>query len=407
MTDFQKRAWVTVDLDALCYNTEQIRKAVHPQTMIMAVVKADAYGHGDRCIAKTLEEQGIVNWFGVSRLEEGLALRDYGITLPILIFGITPPEYAQTLLRYHLVPTVHTLEYGQQLNTALQVLGGTLPIHVKLDTGMSRMGFLSYGEVLEQSLREIETLCQLEHIVPQGLYTHFAVSDTLDTESKDYTEEQFAYYTNVRQKLEERGVVFSINHCSNSAAILHYPEMNLDMVRAGIVLYGLLPAPESSDALDLRPLMNFYGSVTMIKEIPAGRTVSYGREFTAPAPTRIANVGIGYADGYDWAFSNKGEMIIRGQRVPVIGRVCMDQLMLDITTVEDAAIGDIVTVVGTDGEESISFQDLAEATGTIHYEKTSVIGKRVPRVYYRKEEIVDVTDLLRGRSTGFENKTLY
>lgn len=406
MTDFQRRSWVAVDLDALEENVSVIRKRVNPESMIMAVVKADAYGHGDRCIALTLEEQGKVDWFGVSRLEEALALRDYGVTLPILVFGITPVHCVDMLLDFNIVPTVHSLDYAKELSSAVSLRGKEIPIHIKIDTGMSRMGFQVYGEYLQPSLESIETIYHLDNLIPQGLYTHFACSDTINPCDKEYTREQFQNYTNARDLLALKGVRFPICHCSNSAAIVHYPEMNLDMVRAGIVLYGLYPDPDCEPYIPLIPIMNFYATVVAVKEIPAGRTVSYGRDYMAFEPTTIANVGIGYADGYDRVFSDCGEMILKGKRVPVVGRVCMDQLMLDVSEVEGVKAGDLVTVVGTDGAETISFEDLARETNTIHYEKTSVIGKRVPRVYYKKQQVIDVTDLLRGRSSGFEGKSL-
>lgn len=406
MTDFQQRAWVSVDLDKLTRNMERIRKMVRPQTQIMGVVKADAYGHGDKEIARTLEKQGLISWFGVSRLEEGLALRDYGISLPILIFGITPAQYAATMVRYKLTPTLHSLEYALALNEALEGLGETLSVHIKLDTGMSRMGFLVYDSYREQSLADIEAVCRLPQLDPQGLYTHFAVSDTYNDACVDFTRFQYENYTSARTELTQRGLEFPVCHVSNSAAIVSYPEMNLDMVRSGIITYGLYPSTECKGELELEPVMEFYGSVVMVKEIPVGATVSYGREFTAQRPTLVANVGIGYADGYDRIFSNRGEMLVRGKRVPVIGRICMDQLMLDVTDVPGVEVGDLVTVVGTQGEESVSFQELADMTQTIHYEKTSAIGKRVPRVYYQNGEPVEVVDLLRGHSCGFEGTSL-
>ncbi|MFV0400410.1 MAG: alanine racemase [Oscillospiraceae bacterium] len=399
MIDYLKRSWAVVHLDRLAHNVGNIRRAISESCMIMGVVKADGYGHGDRFIATELERLG-VNWFGVSGLEEALALRDHGIESPILIFGITPAEYAGTMAAQGIVQTVHTLEYAWALQNAAQLAGVTVTVHIKADTGMSRLGFPVTGEHIAASVEEIIQICAMENLEAQGFYTHFSCADESARDSAQYTRNQFALFQECSQRLGERGISFAIRHCCNSAATICYPEMHLDMVRPGIILYGLSPSADCRGKMDLQPVMELYSRITMVKEIDPGTAVSYGRRYYSAGPTKIATVGIGYADGYERQLSNSGRMLVRGQYAGVVGRVCMDQLMLDVTGIDGVTQGDVVTIVGEDGDtgNAVTFDEMADLTGTINYEKVCLIGRRVPRVYRKNGRDVGAVDYLRGRS---------
>ncbi|MDL2232853.1 alanine racemase [Ruminococcaceae bacterium OttesenSCG-928-L11] len=397
MTDYLKRSWAVVNLNHLEHNFRLIRQTVSPHCMIMGVIKADAYGHGDKYIADQLVRLG-VNWFGVSNLEEALSLRQQGIYHPILVFGVTPSENVRLLNEYNVTQTIYSAEYARELHAMAEEAGVGVQIHIKLDTGMSRLGFVLDNGFADTSLHEIEEICAMPRFNAQGIYTHFACADELNDDSIQYTRGQFARFMAVLEQLEARGLTFAIRHCCNSAGTINYPDMHLDMVRPGVILYGLNPSDDCAGKADLRPVMELYSSVSMVKEIAEGTPVSYGRCYTAHRTTKVATVAIGYADGYERELSNKARMLVRGQYANVIGRVCMDQLMLDVTHIDGVKAGDLVTIVGEDGSARLTFDEMAELSGTINYEKVCLIGKRVPRLYRQNGKDVGVVDYIRHKA---------
>ena len=391
--EYTKRSWAAVDLDAIAHNAGVIRTLLAPSCRIMAVVKADAYGHGDKYVAEELARAGTrVEWFGVSCFEEALALRAQGIERDILVFGPTAPERAWMLERYNITQTVFGAEYAARLGQAAQEQGVTVPIHIKVDTGMARLGFAA-----ESSAADIADICRRQEFRAGGIYTHFSCADEADADAVAYTRAQYADFCAVLAELAEQGITFSLRHCCNSAATFNFPDMHMDMVRPGVALYGLNPGSDRPEAQQLHPAMALYSTVSMVKDVPAGTAVSYGRVYRAAQPLRVATVAIGYADGYARALSGKARMLVRGQFAPVIGRVCMDQLMLDVTGIAGVQAGDMVTLVGQDGAQALTFDEMAALSGTIHYEKICLIGKRVPRVYRKDGKEIGVEDYFRRK----------
>lgn len=371
-----KRCWASVDLAALSQNYRSIRRFLSPGCRYLAIVKADGYGHGAATVASLLQKEG-ADWFGVATLEEALRLRRQGIYRPILVLGYTDPAAAPILASNTITQTLFSEEYALQLAQEAARADCTVDCHVKIDTGMSRLGFEAENP---GTVPLIENLAAESRLHLTGIFTHFAVADE-DTEvSREFTERQFTLFMQVCNRLQAAGVNVGLRHCCNSAGTLLHPDYHLDMCRIGLSQYGLDPDPCMKDLLQIRPAMSLYTVVSMVKEIPAGATVSYGRQYTAPSPRRIATVAIGYADGYPRALSNRAEMLLHGKRAPVVGRVCMDQLMLDVTDIPEARMGDIAVAAGCEGGESITFDDWARWAGTINYEVLCGISKRVPRL---------------------------
>ena len=389
-----KRSWAVVDLDAVADNIKTIKKLLDPHCMLMGVVKADGYGHGDKYISDELVRLG-VNWFGVSNIDEAISLRKQGIYHPILIFGHTPARFAKTLNEYNITQTVYSAEYAQELSEACEKQGVILDIHIKIDTGMSRLGFVVNEDNINRTIEEIRKIYHLPCFRPYGIFTHFAVADEKSKKSVDFTYQQFDKFKEIISALEKRGMTFKIKHCCNSAATICYPEMHMDMVRPGIITYGLSPSKELEGMIPLKPAMQLYSTITLVKEIKEGTTVSYGRIFTAEKKMKVATVAIGYADGIERELSDTAYMLVNGQKAKIVGRVCMDQLMLDVTDIEDVKIGDIATIVGTDGENTITFEEMADIGNTVNYEKICIIGKRVPRIYMKDGKEIGVVDYVR------------
>jgi len=310
-------------------------------------------------------------------MEEALDLRRQGIYRPILVLGYTDPAAAPILASNTITQTLFSEEYALQLAAEAAKAGCVVDCHVKIDTGMSRLGFDAENE---NTVLMVEKLAQSGSLHITGIFTHFAVADEDTAVSMAFTERQFTLFMEVCNRLQADGVNVGLRHCCNSAGTLLHPDYHLDMCRLGLSQYGLDPDPCMKALLDVRPAMSLYTVVSMVKEIPAGATVSYGRQYTAPTPRRIATVAIGYADGYPRSLSNRAEMLLHGKRAPVIGRVCMDQLMLDVTDIPEARMGDIAVVAGSEGGESVTFDDMARWAGTINYEIICGISKRVPRV---------------------------
>lgn len=384
MTHFLKRTWAQIDLDALRENYLSIRALTNPKSMMMCVIKADAYGHGAKVVAKEYEQLS-ADWFAVSNLEEAFQLRNSIIKRPILILGYTPANMAEELSTFNISQAVFSEQYANQLSEFAVKNGVKVNIHIKLDTGMSRIGFMFQNPALDMaSIDAIERICKLDGLVLQGLFTHFAVSDEYLRGATD-TKTQFQNFAFARDELKKRGIVPEICHCSNSGAILNYPELGLDMVRAGLILYGLLPSSDLALVPSLKTVMQLKAVVSQVKEVPKGTAVGYGRTFTTTSgTTKIATVPIGYADGYLRKFSSSGAcMLVNGTRVPVIGRICMDQLMLDVSDVPGVCENSTVTVFGCDGNAEITIDELAGLSDTINYELICLLSKRVPRIYLR------------------------
>ncbi len=392
-----RRTWADVSLDAIEYNFRKIRAAAG-SAKVMAIVKADAYGHGDRMTAPFLEECG-ADWFGVSNLGEALGIRESGVTKPILILGGTPASCAADLAKWNVTQAVYSLEYAEALSVEAVKSGVTVEIHLKFDTGMGRIGFVSSEERFDQAADEAEKVAALPNLRITGAFTHFASADEPNEEGTAYTRLQYGRFCRICDELEKRGVAVGLRHCCNSAAILCYPEMRLDMVRAGIILYGLYPAENTMivSKMKLKPAMALRTVVNLVKDYEKGGSISYGRRFTAERDMRVASTAIGYADGYHRLLTNKGRMIVKGQIVPVVGSVCMDQTMLDVTDVPGVAEGDVVTVFGTDGEAFVSADEVAALAGTINYEIVCAVSRRVPRCYYLHGENIHNFDYARWK----------
>ena len=392
MNEFLRRTWAEINLDAVNHNIGQIRSVLNPGVKLCAVVKADCYGHGYAYTAAEMEAAG-ADWFAVSNLAEALQLRRAGIGKPILILGYTPPDKAAQLVYNDVSQAVFSAEYAEALSSHAVLSHVQVNAHIKIDTGMSRIGFFYHDSVDDYPvLDEIERVCRLPGLVPEGVFTHFAKADCADGEV--YTRIQYDLFLSAVSRLEERGIRFRLRHCANSAAILDYPEMQLDMARAGVILYGMYPSASVSRRIRLLPVMELKTVISMVKEVPPGTPVSYGGTFVSDTPTRIATVPIGYADGYPRLLSNKAEMLIDGVRVKQIGNVCMDQCMLDVSGVPGVTPGKVITVFGREGSEAVTADELAAKAGMINYEVTCALSRRVPRVYVQGNEIIETTDYM-------------
>lgn len=384
----EKRTWAEVDLDAIAHNMRQIRQITNPAAQIMAVVKADAYGHGFMETAKTLLENG-ADRLAVAVLQEGKQLRSRGVDVPILILGASSPEDAEDLINFDITPNVFDYNFAKALSYEAQRQGKVVKIHIKLDTGMSRIGFVVDDGDNDEIVNEILTISKLPYLEIEGIFSHFSTSDEF---KKDYTMLQFDRFMKIINKLESKGLIIPIKHICNSAGIMMYPHMHLDMVRPGVILYGMYPSDEvDKSKLDLIPAMTLKSNITMVKSVEAGRGVSYGKEYITDKITKIATVPIGYADGYLRKIAKNGKMMVNGQKAPIIGRICMDQCMIDVTNVHNIDKGDEVIIFGREG---ITIDDLAKWLETINYEVACVIGKRIPRIYTKNGKAVKVLNYL-------------
>ena len=397
MTEIIRRTWAEIDLDALANNYRRVREAADPKARVCCVVKADGYGHGALRISAELQSLG-ADWFAVSNLEEALQLRRGGIERPILVLGFTPPEEAAALSEGNISQCVYSTDYAEKLSLCAGAVGVKVKIHAKIDTGMSRLGFY-FQDIFrdEAAIDEVIRACSLPGLIPEGVFSHFAVSDERK-EGDAFTMRQFGCFKEMSEALVRAGVGGDkppLRHCANSAAVFDYPLSHLDMVRAGVVLYGLYPSGQLRARPDLRPVLSLRSVVSHVKTLLPGATVSYGRKFTAEHEMRVATVPVGYADGYPRALGPGGAaVLIRGQRCPVIGRICMDQLMADVSGVEGAAMGDRVTLIGRDGGEEITAGEVAGWEGTINYEVVCALSKRVPRVYLNGGKVESIYNQL-------------
>lgn len=379
-----KRTWADVSLDNLTHNYEVLRKQVPDTTRFLGVVKADAYGHGAVPISRHLEELG-AEFLAVSNLEEAIQIRRGDVSLPILILGYTPAIYASDMAEMNIRQEVHSLEYARKLEADLWGTSLTLRIHLKLDTGMSRIGFFCRDR--EQVLADLLAIYDLPHLKVEGMFTHFAVSDSLDEADRAYTREQYSLFSSFVRELEARGKRPEICHCCNSGGTILYPEYAMDMIRPGILTYGILPDASLAGRLDLRPLMTLRTTISQIRDYPEGVSISYGRTYTTPSPRRIAVISIGYADGLSRALSGKISFRLHDREVPVVGRICMDMCMVDVTDVENVKVGDKVTIFGS---SAAPVESLSERLDTIPYEILCGINKRIPRIYLTGREQTEV-----------------
>ncbi len=386
--DFVKRTWAEISLDAVTHNFNEIKSKLG-NSKICCVIKADGYGHGAVQLARIYEQLG-ADFFAVSNIDEGIELRDSGLTLPILILGYTPVFEAERLAQYDISQAVFSLDYARALSERCRNINVSVNIHIKIDTGMSRIGFMCQEFPRDDnSIKEICEACALPNLNAEGLFTHFCVSDECE-EGRQFTEKQYQNFTHVKNALKDNGLDIKICHCSNSGAIEDYSNTYCDMVRAGIILYGLAPSPKLYGKLDLIPAMTLKTTVAYVKELKKGATVSYGRTFTAPKDMRIATVPIGYADGYVRSNAADGYMLINGQKAKIVGRICMDQTMLDVTDLDYIEQGDEVIVFGTGKCGEPTADSIAKNTDTINYEVVCLVGKRVPRIYYKNGKITKV-----------------
>lgn len=373
MNDLQKRTWAEVSLDNIEHNYRTIRSRLPEGTKFLGIVKADAYGHGAVEVAKRLENCG-ADYLAIACLDEALELRKNGVSMPILILGHTPPEYVKLLLEKNLTQTVSCEAKAIEYSEAAKALGGTLKIHVKLDTGMSRLGYLCAGGYFDEGVKNVINTCRMANLDVEGVYTHFAVSDVPGEDNSAYTKKQFKLFCDVIKAAEEKGgVKFRIRHCANSGAVINHPEMTLDMVRPGLLLYGY----GDEGKLGLKPCMRLVSTVSTIKYYEPDTCISYGRHFVTDKRTRMGVVPAGYADGLHWTAAGKYSFYTEGGFAPQRGNICMDMCMVDLTELPDVNVGSEVEIFG----EHADINKLAEAAGTISYELLCSVSKRVPRIY--------------------------
>jgi alanine racemase len=379
--------WAEIDLKAIAHNVAELRRITQPEARLMAVVKANGYGHGAIEVAQCALQNGAVT-LGVARIEEGIRIRQAGIRAPILIFGYTLSQQIADLLEYDLTPCFYSAASARKLSSAAVSLGKKIKAHLKVDTGMGRLGQLPQNFKADNStainadaLEETLTIARLDGLALEGIYTHFA---TADSSNKSYAEKQLHLFTNYLKRLRQAGLNPPVRHAANSAALIDMPQSHLDMVRPGIAIYGLYPSDEvRKNRVSLKPAMALKARIIHLKKVPVGFKVSYGGTHETQRPTTIATVPVGYADGLNRQLSNRGQMLVHGQRVPIIGRVCMDLTMLDVGGIENVQIGDEVVIFGQQGNETLSVDEMAALLNTINYEIVSTITARIPRIYLK------------------------
>ncbi len=392
------RVCAEINLDAAAYNFKSMKENLAEGTKIIAVVKTDGYGHGALPIARMAEAYEYIWGFAVATAEEAFLLRRFGIQKPVLLLGFAFLDACEEIVRQDIRPAVFTLPAARQYSKEAARQGKTVRLHIKVDTGMSRIGFRDDKESAD-AVKEISLLPNVEL---EGLFTHFARADEAD---KTDARQQLSRYQAFCRLLQKRGVEIGLHHVSNSAGIFDLPEANLDAVRAGISIYGLYPSREVNQlAVPIAPVMTLKSHVVYIKEVGPGTTVSYGGTFVSDCRMRIATIPVGYGDGYPRSLSNKGSVLIRGQQAPIIGRICMDQFMVDVTKIPNAKEGDVVTLIGSDGGQKLSMEYLGDLSGRFNYELACDIGKRVPRRFWKDGQVVaqqdyyDVTGITERKS---------
>ena len=378
------RVKAVISLDAVEQNFREMRKNIAEDTKMIAVVKADAYGHGAVPIAHLIENHDYIWGFAAATAEEAVHLRQTGITKPILILGIVFDEYFPELVQYDIRPAVCEYDEAKKLSDEAVLQNKTVHIHIALDTGMTRIGYADIPE----SVEEIKKIAELPNLEIEGMFTHFARADEYD---RSPAMVQLERYQDFSKRVEEAGVDIPLHHCSNSAGIIRVPEANLSIVRAGITIYGIYPSSEvERDIVKLAPVMELKSHITYVKDVPAGAAISYGGTYVADKKRRVATIPVGYADGYPRQLSNKGWVLIHGKKAPILGRVCMDQFMADVTEIDNVKKGDEVTLLGRDGDEFISIEEMGDLCGRFSYEFACDISPRVPRVYIKDGKEAEV-----------------
>ena len=381
-----KRLQLQIDLDAIRFNMESMQKRLRRGTKMLAVVKADAYGHGAAVVSRELEDLDFLWGFAVATDEEAMTLRNSGIEKPILVLGYTFPESYEDIIANDIRPVIFKEDMARGLSEEAVRQGRRVYCHLAVETGMGRIGV----EADESSVELVQEIAAMPNLVLEGIFTHFAKADQRD---KIPTYEQIEKFNKYFELLHREGVDFWLRHSSNSAGILEIREANMDMVRAGISMYGLWPSRDVKHDIELRPALALKSHIVYIKEVPPGYEVGYGGSWRSRRESRIATIPVGYGDGYPRALSNRGYVLIRGKRAPIAGRVCMDQMMVDITNIPDAEDYDEVTLIGRDGEEEITVESLANIYGGFNYEIVCCFTKRVPRIYYRDGGPVEISEL--------------
>lgn len=383
-----KRTWAEINLDAIEYNYRKIRAHIGKNVKFLGVVKADAYGHGAVMVSKKLESLG-ADYLAVSSIDEAMELRFNGITMPILVLGHTPKEQVDRLICFNITQAVTCEAKAEEYSAQALKYGGTLKIHIKVDTGMSRLGYLCAGDFFENGVDGIVHAVNLPGIEAEGIFTHFAVADENDEESKEYTRKQFELFTSVISAVEKKwGRKFKLRHCANTGATVVYPKTHLDMVRPGLLLYGY---GEHARMLGLKPVMTMKTNISTIKVYPAGTKVSYGGTYTCPKKTRMGVVPYGYADGFLRCFSNNYSLLTSDGEAPVRGKICMDMTMIDLSSCPNVDVGSEVEIFG----ENAPLEKMAEKACTIPYEITCNVSKRVPRIYKEGGKVVSEELMLR------------
>lgn len=382
-----RRVHADIDLDAVLFNFEQMNQNIPEKTKIMAVVKTDAYGHGAVPLAELMEPLENLWGFATATVDEALELRQAGITKPILILGYTFPECYSLIVEHEIRQTVFSYEMAKELSEEAVRQKKKAYVHVKLDTGMGRIGYQN----AEDAAKDAAKMKELPMLEMEGVFTHFA---NADTEQKELTYRQMEKFEKMIRAMEAEGAVFPLKHCANSAGIIESAGEQFNLVRAGIITYGMWPSEEvRKDAVRLKPILSLKSHVVYVKEIEAGTSISYGSTWTADCRRTIATVPVGYGDGYPRSLSNKGYVLIKGCKAPIVGRVCMDQLMVDVTEIpEQIQVGDRVTLIGKDGEQEITAEQLGELSGRFNYELMCDLGNRIPRIYYKDGKIKEIRD---------------
>lgn len=380
------RVYAKIDLDAVAWNMEQMKKNLKEGTEMVAVIKTDGYGHGAVQVASMLESYDYVWGYAVATLDEAVVLRAAEIQKPILVLGCIFPDQYWEMLKYEIRMNVYTKEMAEAISALAVEKGEQAYVHIKLDTGMARLGFSAE----ESSIEEIKEIAELPNLVLEGVFTHFAKADE---EDKTFTMMQLEKFEWMTQRLEEEGVIFPYVHASNSAGIIDVRRADYNLVRAGIAIYGLYPSEEvDKERVQLKPALSLKSHIAFVKDIPAGTPVSYGGDFVSEHQMRIATIPIGYGDGYPRSLSDTGYVLIRGKKAPIIGRICMDQFMVDVSDIPEVKFGDKVTLIGRDQEEYLPVEKLSELSGRFNYEFVCDLGKRIPRVYVQDGKVEEQVD---------------
>lgn len=390
--DTYYRIEADINLSAIRKNITTMKNCIPEGKKLLAVIKANAYGHGAIEVANALDD--LADYYGVACIDEAIELRNAGITKPILILGFTDESFFEEIVKYDITQTIFTLEQAKALSLAAAHVGKKGKLHIKIDTGMNRIGF----PCKEESVSEIVEISKLPNLDMEGIFTHYYKADEYD---KTVANRQLNDYTRMVKWLEEEGITFAIRHISNSAGIMEMPNDTYDMVRSGISTYGLYPSEEmNKEACILYPAMELKSRVVYVKDVKAGETIGYGGTYTLPEDKRIATVGVGYADGYPRALSNQGRMLVHGQYAPIVGRVCMDQTMIDVSDIPGVKVGDEVVLVGKQGENDILVEEPAEMSASFNYEFVCDVNRRVPRIFYQEGNIVGVKNYLLDNVTN-------